>query len=171
VEKHLKTDASYYFSNFGGIWGWATWRSEWERYDRQLRDWPKLRKEGMLSEIFDQPKVVKLWTKSFDEMHGNTGPNTWDIQWLYTYLKNNSLVIVPNVNLINNIGFGPGATHTTGADSRFTPPAATIEFPLRHPSSCVPLRSMDRRLQELHITPLSIRVARKIHRIFRRLFR
>jgi len=128
-----------------------------------------LRNAGMLSEIFDQPKVVALWTQAFDLMHNGTGPNTWDLQWLYTCMKNNSLIIVPTVNLIANIGFGLGATHTTGADSRFTPPAATMEFPLRHPFSFVPLRSIDRRLQYLYITPLFLRGVRKIHSVVKRL--
>jgi len=51
---------SYYFSRIGGIWGWATWRSEWRRYDRHLGDWPELRKQRMLEEVFDEPKAVEF---------------------------------------------------------------------------------------------------------------
>lgn len=155
IEKYLHTSYSYYFSQIGGIWGWATWRSEWQRYDRHLTDWPKLRDEKILSEIFDEPKAVAYWTQIFDAMYENRGPNTWDYQWLFTCLKNNSLTAVPMVNLISNIGFGQGATHTTKEDTRFMLPAAAMEFPLKHPSSLIPLRSMDRRrIQEM--LPLSI---------------
>jgi hypothetical protein len=166
MERYLKTDASYYFSQFGGIWGWATWRSAWQRYDRHLEDWPKLRSSGMLSEIFEQPKVVAYWTGIFDAMHENRGPNTWDYQWLYTCLKNNSLMAVPSVNLISNIGFGDGGTHTTQPDARFMPPTSVLEFPLKHPSDFVPLRSMDHRLiQTLFLTSLFRRVSHKSRRI------
>jgi hypothetical protein len=123
----------------------------------------------MLLEIFDQPRMVAQWTQILDAMHDGTGPDTWDYQWVYTCYKNNSLIIVPAVNLIANIGFGIGATHTTAADSRFTPPAATMEFPLRHPSSYVPLRSIDRRLPDMYITPLFLRAVRKIRRVAKRL--
>jgi hypothetical protein len=169
VENHLNTENSYYFSRLGGIWGWATWRSEWQRYDMHLKDWPELRRHKMLSEIFDDAKAVSFWTGIFDAMHEDRGPNTWDYQWLYTQLKNNSLTVIPSVNLVANIGFGVGATHTGGADSRLTPPSRAINFPLRHPSSFVPLRSMDRRLQSLHSGPLLQRAHRRIRLVARRL--
>jgi hypothetical protein len=149
VKRYIKPVDSYYFSRIGGIWGWATWRSEWRRYDRYLSDWPELKKQRMLEEIFDEPKAVKFHTLIFDAMHEKRGPDTWDYQWVYTNLKNNSLVIVPNVNLIANIGFGEGATHTMRGDPRFMLAACPIEFPLRHPSNLIPLRSLDRlRIQD-----------------------
>jgi len=119
-----------------------------------LSDWPKLKGEKVLNEIFDEPKAVAYWTGIFDAMHENRGPNTWDYQWLYTCLKNNSLTIVPRVNLVANIGFGQGSTHTGSIDSRLMPPVRTVEFPLEHPSSFIPLHSMDRRFQCLYYLPL-----------------
>jgi len=171
VEKHLKTDASYFFSQMGGIWGWATWRQEWQRYDRYLSDWPRNRNGGMLSETFDKPQTVAYWTRLFDAMHENRGPDTWDYQWLYTCLKNNSLAAVSSANLVANIGFGPDATHTAKADSRLTPPAKAVEFPLRHPSNFIPLRSMDRWVQDLRTAPLFRRVSGKLRRVTKGLLR
>lgn len=165
VEKHVSTDASYFFSQIGGNWGWASWRSEWQRFDRHLRDWPKLKAEGMLSEIFDQPKTVAYWTQIFDRMYQNNGPSAWDYQWLYAHLKNNALAIVPCVNLVANIGFGLDATHTTQVDDRLVPPIKVMEFPLRHPTSFVPLRSVDRKLQQLYFAPYPLRVLRRLRRI------
>jgi hypothetical protein len=166
VGKYLRTDDSYFFSEIGGIWGWATWRSKWQRYDRNLDGWPELKNKKMLSEIFQQPKAAAYWTQIFDAMHENRGPNTWDYQWLYTCLKNNSLTAVSSVNLITNIGFGPDATHTTEEDARFMPPSAPMKFPLRHPSSFIPLRSMDRhRVQDMISRPIFSRISRKIRRI------
>jgi|SRR5271170_637945 len=165
VEKYLKTQSSYYFSQLGGIWGWATWRSEWQRYDRHLEAWPKLKNEKMLTEVFDHPKAVAYWTEIFDAMHENRGPNTWDYQWFYTRLKNNSLNIIPSVNLVSNIGFGLGATHTAEVDSRLVQPTKTIEFPLRHPSSFVPLHSVDHHQLGLSWASPFKRVSGKIRRV------
>lgn len=165
VEKHLKTEASYYFSRLGGNWGWATWKSEWLRYDRHLRDWPKLKREGTLMELFEDPKTVAYWARIFDDMYENDGRNTWDYQWLYTHLKNNSLTIIPRVNLVTNIGFGPGATHTAEGDTRLTLPMTTMEFPLRHPSSFIPLSSADRHYQDLYTESLTRRISGKIRRV------
>jgi len=37
---------------------------------------------------------------------------TWDYQWAYTCFINNGLCIMPNVNLVSNIGFSKEAFHT-----------------------------------------------------------
>jgi hypothetical protein len=169
VAKYLKTEDSYFFSQLGGNWGWATWRSEWKKYDRYLEDWPKLKRAKMLNEIFDQPKTIAYWTKIFDMMYANNGPDTWDYQWLYTHLKNNALAIVPGDNLVTNIGFGLGATHTDAADVRLSVLASEMPFPLRHPFSFVPMRSLDRRLQNLHSKPFFRRVSGRIRRTAKRL--
>ncbi len=170
VQKYLNTNASYYFSRIGGIWGWATWRSEWQLYDRHLENWPKLKSEGALSEIFDQPKAVAFWTSIFDSMYESRGPNTWDYQWLFTCLKNNLITAVASVNLVTNIGFGQGATHTTEEDSRFILPAIPMEFPLRHPTSFIPSRSLDRRrVQDMFAASFFHRMIRKVSRTAARL--
>jgi hypothetical protein len=170
VEKYLKTDASYFFSQVGGIWGWATWKSEWQRYDRHLQDWPQLKSERMLEEIFDDPRAVAYWTRIFDAMYEKRGPNTWDYQWLYTCLKNNSLAAVSSVNLIANIGFGKEATHTIEKDARFILSGRQAKFPLKHPHGVNPLRSLDsRRVQDMFSTPIFHRVSRKARRVASRI--
>jgi hypothetical protein len=174
VGKYLNTSASYFFSQTGGIWGWATWRSEWQRYDRHLMDWPEIKKENLLAEIFDEPDALTHWTQIFDKMHENRGPNTWDYQWVYTCLKNNSIIAVPSVNLISNIGFGEGATHTLTEDPRLMLGTTPMAFPLRHPPGLIPLRSVDRlRAREVFAEPpLPIwrRVVRKGRHIAAQLF-
>jgi hypothetical protein len=167
VGKYLHTTDSYFFSEIGGIWGWATWRTEWQRYDRHLTDWKTIKKENLLAEIFSDPKAVAYWTHIFDAMHENRGPDTWDYQWLYTCLKNHSLTAVSSVNLIENIGFGPDATHTVNEDARFNLPTVAIEFPLKHPTAFIPLRSIDRYRVRDMLPPSLLR--RALGRVYRRL--
>jgi hypothetical protein len=163
---------SYYFSQIGAIWGWATWRSQWQCYDRYLSNWPELRSENILSEVFDQPKMAAFWTRIFDAMYEKRGPNTWDYQWLFTCLSNNSLVAVASRNLIANIGYGLGATHATEAVPRWLLPANSIEFPLKHPRSFIPLRSADRHLLRIMTArPLLNRITRKVRHITASRFR
>jgi hypothetical protein len=165
VERHLHTEDSYYFSNLGTTWGWATWRSMWQKLDLTLGDWPRIKKDKMLSEIFDDSKAVSFWTQHYDERYEGRGVRSWDSSWIYTLLKNNALAVIPRVNLVANIGFRPDATHTVLKDSRFTPPAKTLEFPLRHPSNFVPLRTVDRRHQDLFYLTLGQRVSRKFFKV------
>jgi hypothetical protein len=170
VTRYVKPADSYYFSQIGSIWGWATWRSEWQRYDRNLDDWPELKKRRLLEEIFNEPKAVKFWTRIFDAMYEKRGPDTWDYQWTYTNLTNNSLVIVPTANLVANIGFGEGATHTTEAVPRVMLQACPIGFPLRHPPSFIPMRSLDRRrVQDMLPASMPYRIWKRIRKAAARL--
>lgn len=40
---------SYYFSRYPHIWGWASWRRAWKKYDSQICQWPILREGEFLS--------------------------------------------------------------------------------------------------------------------------
>jgi hypothetical protein len=104
----------------GGIWGWATWRLEWEQYDGNITGWPNVKRDGVLSENFDNPKMVKYWTNVLDMVYEKRGPDTWDYQWLYLRLITHPLSIVPRVDLIRNIGFGDDATHTSEENIRLS---------------------------------------------------
>ncbi len=156
------TSYSYHFSKTAHVWGWATWRSAWQRYDRDLRDWEAVKRNGVLSEIYSGDGEVKFWTKIFDSMHDRTGINTWDFQWLYTSLINNMLCVVPSVNMVRNIGFGPDATHTR-ENYWSERKERAIEFPLRHPPYIVPMKSLDALHQQIYFMPtIAQRVQRKI---------
>ena len=54
VERDLGTNYSYFFSQTTHVWGWATWRESWSRYDRDLQHWPEIKASGLLREAFDQ---------------------------------------------------------------------------------------------------------------------
>lgn len=124
--------ASYYFSRYSHIWGWATWRRAWSRYDRDLTRWPALRAEGWLANVLRDPVEIKYWTDVFDRV-ARGDFDTWDYAWLFTCWVEGGLTVLPNRNLVTNIGFASGATHTSG-DSPFARlPTESMEFPLVHP--------------------------------------
>ena len=49
-----------------------------------------------------------------DNIYYNNSPNTWDYQWTLSSFLNEGITVVPNKNLIDNIGFDEDATHTFG---------------------------------------------------------
>ena len=53
--------------------------------------------------------IPALWEKTYNNPRHF---NTWDLQWVYCCLINSGLTIVPNRNLVRNIGYGKDATHT-----------------------------------------------------------
>src|SRR5262249_18478723 len=79
--------------------------------------------------------AVRHWEKLFDIVR-NGAIDTWDYQWLSSSWRTDSFVAVSSKNLIANIGFGPGATHTTGRPPRHVRDVSSgdIAFPLVHPS-------------------------------------
>lgn len=124
---------SYYFSKFGPIWGWASWRRAWKYYDVDMGLWPTVKKDHAYRLFCDSYKEAAWRLEILDRVcRGEI--DTWDYQWAFAKLVRSGLSVVPHGNLIINIGFGGDSTNTADAD---TPVArlqhAGLEFPLNHP--------------------------------------
>jgi hypothetical protein len=128
--------ASYHFSRYVHIWGWATWRRAWRGFDVELGDWHELEpseRDIRLRSMFADRSERRYWRYVWD----NSGEiENWDAQWSYAVLAGQGLAANPNRNLISNIGFGEDATNAIedplGIGAR---PLEEIEFPLRHPAA------------------------------------
>ncbi len=103
--------ASYYFSQFSNIWGWATWKRFWKKYDPSMSKYKVEDVSVQLSKIFDDVFLKQAWLEIFEKLKGNK-LDTWDHQLQFLNFFENGLCVTPNVNLISNIGFRPDATHT-----------------------------------------------------------
>ncbi|PZR25095.1 MAG: nucleotide-diphospho-sugar transferase [Citrobacter freundii] len=104
-------EGSYYFSRYTNIWGWASWRRVWNSYDRDLKKYNVEDVEPVLSQFYRDRFLVDDWVKNFAKLKSGE-IDTWDHQLNFLTFFENALCITPNVNLISNIGFGAGATHT-----------------------------------------------------------
>lgn len=109
----IKITDDYYFSHIPHIWGWATWRRAWNKYDVKMTDWPEFKQKNRLGSIFPQRRFSLGWTRTFDYVYQNK-VDTWDYQWTYAIIKNGGYCLTPAVNLVSNIGFSKSATHTKG---------------------------------------------------------
>jgi hypothetical protein len=126
-------DASYYFSKFVHIWGWASWRRAWKHYDVDIEFWPEYKQLNSLAKIHSNKRDIKYWTHIMDEVYDGH-IDTWDYQWVLTHWVNNMKAITPQVNLISNIGFGNQATHTKVVSKFSNVRRQAITFPLKHPN-------------------------------------
>ena len=124
-------DASYYFSKYPAIWGWATWRRTWALYDRAASVWPEFFRSGAFQAVTESAERIH-WQAAFNNVH-HSGLDAWDYQLALTCWSQNMLSIVPNHNLISNIGFGPDATHTQSPGATTNLPRQPMSFPLVHP--------------------------------------
>jgi hypothetical protein len=124
---------SYYFSKYVHIWGWATWANRWNNvYDVVLNKWPSIRDEGWLDDILINKKEVGYWTSIFENIYQGK-VDTWDYQLMFSIWLEGQINVIPNVNLVSNIGFGIDASHTIKGSTLESLPTEEITFPLKHP--------------------------------------
>lgn len=106
-----ETTYSYRFSKYSHMWGWASWRRAWNYYDVDMKTWTEYMNKNFIASACEDPWEQKYWTNTFNSVFKGE-VNTWDYQWIYNCFSQNGLSIVPNTNLISNIGYGLDATHT-----------------------------------------------------------
>jgi hypothetical protein len=127
-----RTRYSYYFSRYAHIWGWASWRRAWRHYDVGLKLWPEIRDKGWLIDILSDKRAVTFWTNVFESAYRGD-IDTWDYQWTFACWIQNGLSILPNANLMSNIGFGINSTHTKAISRLSNLPTEPVNWPLSHP--------------------------------------
>jgi hypothetical protein len=107
----LRGNASYYFSKFYYCWGWASWRRAWENYQGDIEFWPEWSNSKDWVNYIPNKIERKYWQKIFNITY-NGQIDSWAYPWTCCNWKLGKISIVPNVNLVSNIGFGHDATHT-----------------------------------------------------------
>jgi hypothetical protein len=105
------TNFDYNFTKYINVWGWATWSDRWSKYDVAITNFKQFNLNNEIININFSKKANNFWLKAFLDVYNNK-IDTWDYQWVFTVLSNNGLSIIPQKNLISNIGFGTNATHT-----------------------------------------------------------
>lgn len=129
-----RTEYSYYFSRYPHCWGWATWRRAWQHYDDQMESWPNIRDLSLLNSILEEEQAVKRWSSLFESCYSEKMTTSWAYRFTFACWVQNGLTILPEINLVSNIGFSQDASHTNSLDSPLSNiKAEAMTFPLRHP--------------------------------------
>jgi len=127
-----RTEYSYYFSRYTHIWGWASWRRAWGNYDVDMKMWPEIRDGEWLKDLFGAKRSVWYWKYIFENVYKGK-IDTWDYQWTFACWIQNALTVLPNVNLVSNIGFGSEAVHTIEKNKFSNMKTEPVTFPISHP--------------------------------------
>jgi hypothetical protein len=90
--------------------------------------------------------------------------DTWDYPWSFACWIQNGLTILPNVNLVSNIGFGEDGTHKISSKSPLANlPVEEIIFPQKHPPFLIRHIQADNYTQNNFLNPnLLIRLRNKL---------
>ncbi len=158
---------SYYVDHFTTIWGWATWRRAWAKYDAELTNWPLAKEQDILMRVLKKQRYVKSWTRMIDRVcEGKT--DTWDTAWAFTLFYENWLCVHPKQNLVTNIGCGSDSTHTINVTSQWAnQPTVPMDFPLVHPAHLIPDLWSEKRVQETLYSPsITKRIMSRAKKLF-----
>src|SRR5258708_7536122 len=69
-----------YFRGHGGIWGWATWRRAWRKYDITMDSWNSLLTKKLIQNEIGTKEWFEYYSGMFSKCHENNF-DTWDVQW------------------------------------------------------------------------------------------
>jgi len=129
-----KIEASYFFTEVPVNWGWATWATRWQYYEASLATIDKAVADGSMNLYYPDPYQREHEIERIHLLKKEIIP-AWDYRWAYTLKNQNGLCIVPEKNMVSNIGFGLEATNTFDPDHHHAALyVENMEFPLRHPS-------------------------------------
>lgn len=168
---------SYTFTDCAGIWGWASWKRAWSHYNFSIPEWRSEKIVHQVANTFYFKDDAEILINGLNLVL-NKRVDAWDYQWVLYRILNKGLGIVPQSNLISNIGFGNNATHTFDEKHILgNMPTKPIVFPLQHPLYILPNQSFNISLNN-YLNPktttnqkLICRIYKKIKRIILNLFK
>lgn len=142
------TSDSYFFSPDVRIWGWATWARVWKDFSAEgLRhEWTEHEAREAVASLPSASRrraIVRMASQAHTL-------NSWALPFVLHAQKRGYLSAVPEKNLVTNVGFGAGSTHTRFESFTDEVPLETLEFPLDHPDSVEANREAGRLETALH---------------------
>lgn len=135
---------SYYFSRFIHIWGWGSWARAWQKYDHNMSELEDANFRANLRTLFPSASEYRFYKRIWFRQLSNSSDTAWASRWLFAMLKSRGLCICPSQNLVRNIGFGSGSTHTKRASRYHDARHEDLRYPLRHPVGVIEWRAADR---------------------------
>jgi hypothetical protein len=158
--RNEKPSNEYGFIDMPLVWGWASWRRVWKKYDFELRDFDSsFMDKGTFAGL--KKSGIQYWEKNFKKILERK-IDTWDYQLSYYVMRDRMKFIHPMRNLITNKGFSANATHTR---SRYDASSNVPSFRISQPYILNDkYTAYNDYLREDYFTlkPLPIRIYRKI---------
>ncbi len=182
VPQELFAGRSYDFSTWASVWGWATWADRWHTHRAEFpRD-----HEGAEDRVGSIPRTAPAWRtapvtidsgavvtdaarRHFQQVavEADGDLRGWDHHWWVTIMSKHGLSATPAVNVVENDGYGEGATHTRAA--KVPTPAEPMPLPLVHPPTVELNPDVEAEL-ELILLRIDGRLSRYVRKLIRPLW-
>ncbi|MGJ5675494.1 MAG: glycosyltransferase family 2 protein [Nostochopsis sp.] len=152
LKKWKSNNQSYHFCYWPSpVWGWASWSRAWRCYNYDIKAWANPKVQQQIRDFMADDALFLGMAWRFQKAYRQE-VDTWDWQWYFAILSNSGMTILPAVNLVSNIGFGPNATHTKSRLTRIVNRKTYgVEFPLLHPDVVAP--DLDYHRQITRVSP------------------
>lgn len=132
LKNYVPSDASYYKSTIMEIWGWATWKRVWDTYEYDAN---KYSRKKLVHQIWKRypaaMAIFNLW--ALWKVTKKNAIDTWDYQFGFNMIYHKRYTISPYHNLVQNVGFGTGATHTSESRDKNNEEVVYGILPIKHP--------------------------------------
>lgn len=175
-----KTDGDYLFSHEGSIAGWATWKRSWSLTDfnmdfvheentmRLLRNFQKY---GYRNHVYDSVMAKKKILENGGKL------SSWSAQFGTAQILNSTLIVVPKVNLMSNIGLTAESTNSPsnikliphGLRPLYRLKLYEMELPLKHPKYVMEDIEYGIELRKLMRPNKAVKICRKVESVFLRM--
>jgi len=104
LKRERKNKNSYYFSAYAPTWGFATWKNRWKGFDLKMLELKEVDFSEIMAPYVNKKKEKIFWSKRYRILQ-NYSIDIWDYQYIFHLWNLKGYGIIPNVNLIDNIGF------------------------------------------------------------------
>ena len=103
---------NHYFSKLPGVWGWATWKRAWNKFEFNTQFDSTINADELITEFYQNKAISKWFIRYY---HESLSPNAsaWSPHWIFSMIRNNGLSVTPMANLVRNIGFTSDSTHAS----------------------------------------------------------
>jgi len=104
---------SYFFTKSPMIWGWATWKNRWKKFDKSMKMWNTIYKSKKKRNLYFPDYYSNKFYPDRIQAVKEGKDSSWAYSWDYTLRINHGLNLTPKKNLVKNIGFYNQKTHNT----------------------------------------------------------
>ena len=145
-----KTKDSYLYSKYCNVWGWGTWKDRWEKIDFNLDKLQEIKKTKFLKSYLGSFRAYLYWHWILNNVKKKK-IDSWAYIWNFTNFINNSLSIIPAINLVSNIGIGKDSSNTKSLPYKYIKADESrkkLKFPLKYPSNLLPDSKHDLKVED-----------------------
>ncbi len=146
---------SYLFSDYGSIWGWASWRRVIDTWDTEYSWIENPEKIKHIKKHFSSSYAWKSFLRAA-KLQKKSGKEYYETLNGASHHLYDRLNIIPKYNMIRNVGINSEGTHSTKNEKYLGKEACRLQnlnvyemqFPLKHPCEIRRNKKFDKKFEE-----------------------